>query len=65
MAIPEQDKWVYSDGYSMVCSCFVVGMYKAGGLFGDFDIQATEFTPRDVLMLNFWDLNRNRPAACV
>lgn len=38
----EQDDWVYSDGPSMVCSSFVVGVYKAAGLFGDLSIQATE-----------------------
>lgn len=41
-AIVEKDEWVYSDGPSMVCSAFVAGIYKAGGLLGDFDIQATE-----------------------
>ena len=38
MAIPERDEWIYSDGYSMVCSCFVVAMYKAGGLFQGMDV---------------------------
>ena len=47
-AIPEQDGWIYSDGPSYVCSAFVAGVYKAGGLFDGKTIQATEFTPRDV-----------------
>jgi len=34
----EKDEWIYSDGPSMVCSSFVIGAYKAGGLFGDLDI---------------------------
>jgi len=34
----EKDEWVYSDGYSMVCSAFVAAVYKNGGLFGDLDI---------------------------
>jgi len=47
-AIVERDEWVYSDGPSMVCSAFVAAIYKAGGLFDGLDIQATEFSPRDV-----------------
>ena len=37
-SIVERDEWVYSDGYSMVCSAFVAAMWKAGGLFGDLDV---------------------------
>lgn len=64
LAIPENDDWVYSDGPSRVCSCFVVGFYKAGGLFGDLKIHATEFTPRDLYQLNFFDKNYKRPKIC-
>jgi len=32
--MPEMDGWIYSDGPSYVCSSFVAGVYKAGGLFG-------------------------------
>lgn len=63
-AIPEQDGWVYSDGLSYVCSAFVAGVYKAGGLFDDMEIQATEFTPRDVYQLNFFDRNYTVPDFC-
>jgi len=56
-AMPEQDSWRYSDGPSMVCSSFVVALWKAGGLFGDMEIQATEFTPRDVYTVTFLDPN--------
>lgn len=38
MAIPENDDWVYSDGKSLVCCCFVVSMYKAGGLFDGMEV---------------------------
>lgn len=44
----EDDEWVYSDGISRVCSAFVASIYKAGGLFGEYDVNAAEFTPRDV-----------------
>ena len=47
MAMPEHDGWVYPDGLSYVCSAFTTAMYKASGMFGDMDINATEFQPRD------------------
>jgi len=70
MAMVEMDGWVYDgelprDGVSYVCSAYVAAMYKAAGLFDDLDIQATEFSPRDVYSLNFYDLDYNRPQACV
>lgn len=70
MAMVELDGWEYTseeprDGLSYVCSAYVAAMYKAGGLFDDFDVQATEFTPRDIYTLNFFDLNFTRPEACV
>eukprot|EP01102_Stenamoeba_stenopodia_P002443 TRINITY_DN12267_c0_g1_i1.p1 TRINITY_DN12267_c0_g1~~TRINITY_DN12267_c0_g1_i1.p1 ORF type:complete len:497 (+),score=105.98 TRINITY_DN12267_c0_g1_i1:70-1560(+) len=51
---PEQDSWTYSDGKSLVCSSFVMAMYKAAGVFGDIDFQATELTPRDSYSLNIY-----------
>lgn len=44
----EEDGWWYPDGYSYVCSSFVIGMWKAAGLFDGFEVNAVEFTPRDV-----------------
>ena len=38
MTIPEQDSWIYSDGISLVCSCFVMAIYKHGGLLDGYDI---------------------------
>ena len=65
MAIPENDTWVYSNGVSLTCACFVTAVYRAGGLFDGTEIFVTEFTPRDVVMLNFWDFNvTNRPEIC-
>lgn len=46
MAVKEEDGWYYSDGYSYVCSSFVVAVYRAGGLLKD--IEGTEMTPKDV-----------------
>ena len=70
MAMVELDGWEYTgeeprEGLSYVCSAYVAAMYKAAGLFGDFKVQATEFTPRDVYSLNFFDLEYPRPDACV
>lgn len=46
LAIPEQDNWEYSDGYSTTCVAFILQMYKEAGLFGSLSelIQVTEFT---------------------
>jgi len=38
IAIPERDHWVYSDGPSYVCSCLVIGLWKAAGLFEGYNI---------------------------
>lgn len=64
MAMPEQDKWVYSDGQSRVCSSLAIDMYMHAGLFGDLNIQATEFTPRDVYQLGFFKGADDLPAEC-
>ncbi len=66
MAIPEQDGWIYSgleprDGEAYVCSAHSAAVYKAAGMFGDFEVNATEFTPRDVYMLDFFDKDFKRP----
>lgn len=46
LAIPEQDSWEYSDGFSTTCVAFILQMYKEAGLFGPLanSIQVTEFT---------------------
>ena len=51
MMIPEDENWVlinifnktilikrYNDGISLVCSTFVIGVYKAAGMFDGLDI---------------------------
>eukprot|EP01097_Dermamoeba_algensis_P000742 TRINITY_DN1261_c0_g1_i7.p1 TRINITY_DN1261_c0_g1~~TRINITY_DN1261_c0_g1_i7.p1 ORF type:complete len:600 (-),score=151.32 TRINITY_DN1261_c0_g1_i7:101-1849(-) len=64
--IPEQDEWVYNDGYSMVCDVLVCETWKAGGLFGAYtdQIQCTEFTNWDAYSLNIFDTTTPRAAAC-
>lgn len=67
VAMVEEEGWVYKDGVSYVCSSFVVALYKRAGLFVGLNadtIHATEFTPRDVYTLNFFDSNYTKPAVC-
>jgi hypothetical protein len=69
MAVVEQDGWEYHgieprDGRSWVCSAYVAAMYKAAGLFGDMDINSTEFGPADVYELDFFDTKFELPQAC-
>lgn len=65
IAIPEQDGWIYTglpnDGMAFVCSAYSASVYKAAGMFDNYEINATEFTPRDVYMLDFFDKNYTRP----
>jgi hypothetical protein len=69
MALTEQDGWKYTgewhDGESMVCSCFVAGLWKAAGLFGDMEVNAVEFSPKDVYQVDFFAKDVVRPQACV
>ena len=44
----------------------MTALYKAAGLFGDLEINSTEFTPRDLYTLAFFNTNgAERPQACV
>jgi len=42
----------------------VAALYKAAGIFGDMEINAAEFTPRDVYNLKIFDLDFVRPQVC-
>ena len=62
--MPERDGWLYEgiqprDGEAYVCSSYIVALFKAAGLFGDMQVEATEFTPRDMYELDFFD-NKKR-----
>jgi hypothetical protein len=68
MAEVEKDGWLYEGLYptphvSYVCSAYVTAMYKAAGVISD--IEATEFSPADLIALDVYDKNYNRPADCV
>ena len=64
LAIVEKEGWVYSTGKNYVCSCLVVGFWKAGGIFGDLEIESTEFSPKDVYQLKIFDSNYTLPDVC-
>ena len=65
----EQDGWKYSgfyhDGEAMVCSSYVAALWKAGGIFGDLEINAVEFTPKDLYQMNIFNPAPERPDQCV
>jgi hypothetical protein len=71
MGMTELDGWIYSglqgtkNYTSYVCSAYVAAVYKAAGMFDDLDINAVEFTPKDVYNLKFFDLNFARPQSCI
>eukprot|EP01061_Rhynchopus_euleeides_P020964 TRINITY_DN340_c0_g1_i1.p1 TRINITY_DN340_c0_g1~~TRINITY_DN340_c0_g1_i1.p1 ORF type:complete len:659 (+),score=214.45 TRINITY_DN340_c0_g1_i1:77-1978(+) len=73
--IVEQDSWRYNTtrngvpavGRSMVCCVFVCHMWKAGGLFGDADVNCGELTNLDDYSLGIFNkalTGENRPNVC-
>lgn len=70
IAMPEQDGWEYTgieprDGLSYVCSAYVAALYKAGGMFGDDEVNATEFVPKDIYEMDIFDKDFKRPQVCI
>ena len=70
MAETEMDGWEYTgleprDGMNWVCSAYVAAMYKAGGLFGDMEVQSTEFATMDVYVMDLFDTTTPLPDECV
>ncbi|KAL0213904.1 hypothetical protein P9112_006088 [Eukaryota sp. TZLM1-RC] len=71
MSIPESVEWRYSnnqgkpDRYDYVCSAFVAKIWQLGGLFGDLSISPAEFTPIDLVQLDFFkDKWEGKPPYC-
>ena len=67
--MPEIEGWIYEgieprDGVAYVCSAYVIALYKRAGLFDDLEINAPEFVPRDIYLLNFFDDKADRPEQC-
>lgn len=70
MAMPELDGWIYTgekprDGRSWVCSAYVAALWKAAGLFDPYHINSTEFSPKDVYIMKFFDDKRVMPNDCI
>ena len=67
LAEPEKEGIVYEDGLSYVCSCFVIAFWKQGGLFGDLEIESTEFGPKDIYYLDIFEKEDEyqRPQVCI
>jgi hypothetical protein len=64
-AIVEKEGVIYPDGENYVCSSFLVRIYKVAGLFGSLEINSTEFTPKDLYELNFFDVSGSQiPEEC-
>jgi len=70
MAMVEEDGWEYygeepRDGLSFVCSAYVAAVWKAAGLFAPYHINATEFSPKDVYVMDFFEKDPTKlPAGC-
>jgi hypothetical protein len=65
IAMVEPEGIKYSDGYSYVCSAYVMSFYLRSGMLGDVVGHATEFTPRDVYTLAIYDTEWVKPQECI
>lgn len=63
-AMVEPEGIKYSDGYSYVCSAYVMSFYYRSGMLGDIVGEATEFTPRDVYTLDVFEKDWKKPQEC-
>lgn len=68
MGLTELDGWKYTgeyhDGRSMVCSAFVIAIWKAAGVFDGVTINAVEWAPKDVYQVDIFDHNPTYPQVC-
>lgn len=70
MAMAEQDGWKYKgqwhDGESYVCSSWVASVWKAAGLFGDLELNAAEWGPKDIYQVDFFNktYGETKPQQC-
>lgn len=64
LAVPELDGTIYSIGESNVCSELVAKLWKAGGLFGNFLVQGSEFTPKDIYQIKLFSDGKERQSIC-
>lgn len=64
IAMPEIDGWEYEgieprDGKAYVCSTYVIGAYKAAGVFGKMEFNPGEQTPKDLYSLNIFETSHS------
>jgi hypothetical protein len=67
VAIPEQDDWTYEthrDGHGYTSAEFVIAAYQQLGLFDGYEVNASEFTVQDVVELQIFDSQFQRPDQC-
>lgn len=67
MSLPESDSWKYnfhSRKHAYTSSEFVVASYQQLGLFDGFEVNASEFTPKDVYELKIFDKHFTKPDIC-
>ena len=70
MAVVEEDGWEYEffyhDGEAYVCSAFVIKIWMAAGVFGDTKLNAVEWGPNDVYMVDIFDHDyaKTKPSQC-
>ena len=67
--MPEQDDWIYDNGENIICSSFVVQMYREAGVFDGLNVNfnAKEMQPKDVYLLDLFDREGwkdERPQIC-
>ena len=48
LAVPELDEWDYLDSKKFTSAEFIVHAFKHLGLFDGVEVNAAEFTPKDV-----------------
>lgn len=63
MAIVETEGHEYSDGFSYVCSSYVMSFYTRSGMI-PYEINATELSPKDIYNLDVFDKNWKKPDIC-
>ena len=65
--MPEQDDWRYefhNGERAFSASEFIIAAYQQLGLFDGFEINASEFTPKDIYQLDIFDKNYEKPEDC-
>ena len=67
IAMPELDSYYYINGENYICSAYVASIFKQGGIFEGYDINAMEFSPKDLYLLDIYEKNfqESGPKECI